>query len=273
MKSEERHELKTNELAEWIANFPEWAKENTSNIAYVAIVIIIVGVVAYLKWYRPAHTISREQIEMSQLAGQLEMAKVQVVSAKDQASANPEVIRGMADRLGTVAGQLSQPEYAASALIKQGEALRAELHYAPAGFAADPNALAFQVNKAKMCYQQAVEKAGGNPQLAAMAQFGLGLCAEEVGNFEEAQKIYHDITANGAYAGTVIVSMARERATDMNDYKGTFVFVETAQTPAAPAMPEMPLGPRVENLPPKAVTPAAVPAAVKPAESNAPAAK
>ncbi len=28
MKSEHRHELKTNELAEWIANFPTWAKEN-----------------------------------------------------------------------------------------------------------------------------------------------------------------------------------------------------------------------------------------------------
>ena len=273
MKSEERHELKTNELAEWIANFPEWAKENSGTIAYAAIVIIIVGVVAYLKWYRPMHAVSREQIEMSQLANQLEMAKIQVVSAKDQASANPAAIRSMADQLGAIAGQLSQPEYAAFALIKQGEALRAELHYRSSEFAADPNALAFQINKAKTCYQQAVEKAGGNPQLAAMAQFGLGLCAEEVGNFEEAQKIYHDITANEAFSGTVIVSMARERATDMNDYKGTFVFIETAQTPAAPAMPEMPLGPRVENLPPKAVTPAPAPATVKPAESNAPAAK
>ena len=270
MKSEERHELKTNELADWIANFPEWAKENSGTIAYAAIVIIIVGVVAYLKWYRPTHAVSREQIEMSQLAGQLAMAKLQVAAPKDQASANPAIIRGMADRLGTVAGQLSQPEYIASALIKQGEALRAELHYAPAGFAADPNALAFQVNKAKKCYQQAVEKAGGNPQLAAMAQFGLGLCAEEVGNFDEAQKIYHDIAANESYVGTVIVSMARERAVDMNDYKGTFVFVATPQTPPAP---EMPVGPRIENAPPKAVLPVPAPATVKPAESNAPAAK
>ena len=270
MKSEERHELKTNELADWIANFPEWAKENSGTIAYAAIVIIIVGVVAYLKWYRPTHTVSREQIEMSQLANQLEMAKIQVVAAKDQASTNPEALRSMADRLGAVAGKLSESEYAAFALIKQGEALRAELHYAPAGFAADPNALAFQVNKAKKCYQEASEKAGGNPQLAAMAKFGLGLCAEEVGNFEDAQKIYHDIAVNEAYAGTVTVSMAKERAANMNDYKGKFVFVETPQTPLTP---EMPVGPRVENLPPAAVTPAPAPSAVKPAESNAPAAK
>jgi hypothetical protein len=158
----------------------------------------------------------------------------------------------------------------AFALIKQGESLRAELHYAPADFASDPNARAFQINKAKKCYQQAAEKAGGNPQLAAMAQFGQGLCAEEVENFEEAQKIYHDIAANEAYAGTIVVSLARERATDMTDYKGPFVFVETPQ--AMPA-PEMPVGPRIENLPPKAVTPAPTPAAAKPAETNAPAAK
>lgn len=273
MKSEERHELKTNELAEWIANFPEWAKENTSNIAYVAIVIIIVGVAAYFKWYRPAHTISREQIEMSQLAGQVGMGKIQIAASKEQTQANPEIFRNMADRLGAVAGQLSRPEYAAFALIKQGEALRAELHYASADFAADPNAMAFQVNKAKTCYQQAFEKAGTNAQLAAMAQFGLGLCAEEMGKAQDAQKIYRDITTNEAYAGTVIVSMARERAADMSDYKGPFVFVEKPQTPAASVMPEMPAGPRIENLPPKAVTPTPAPAAVKPAESNAPAAK
>ena len=268
MKSEERHELKTNELAEWIANFPEWAKENSGTIAYAVIVLIIVGVAAYFKWYRPTHAISREQIEMLQLANQLEMAKVQVVSVKDQASANPAAIRSMADQLGAIAGQLSQPEYAAFALIKQGEALRAELHYRLLEFAADPNALAFQVNKAKACYQQAVEKAGDNPQLAAMAQFGLGLCAEEVGNFEEAQKIYHDITANGAYAGTVIVSMARERAVDMTDYKGTFVFVETPKAPPAPMMPMTPVGPRIEAAP-KALAPTPV----KPVETNSPAAK
>jgi tetratricopeptide (TPR) repeat protein len=271
MKSEERHELKTNELADWIANFPEWAKENSGTIAYAPIVIIIVGVVAYLKWYRPTHAISQEQLEMSQLTNQLEMAKVQVVAAKDQASASPATIRGMADRLGTVAGQLSQPEYAAFALIKQGEALRAELHYAGPEFASDPNAMAFQLNKAKKCYQEAVQKAGTNPQLAAMAQFGLGLCAEEVGNFDEAQKIYQDIAANEAYAGTVTVSMARERAADMNDYKGKFVFVEA--TPQAPPTVEAPIGPRIENLPPKAVAPTPAPAAAKPVETNAPAAK
>jgi hypothetical protein len=268
MKPEERHELKTNELAEWIANFPEWAKENVLTIVLGAVVIVMVFYMGY-KWTHRGYAISREQIEMSQLAGQLEMTKMRMVSAKGQTPANPEMLRSMADRLDTLSGQLSQPEYAAFALIKRGEALRAELHFGAADFAKDPNALEFQVNKAKTCYRQAIEKASADSELAAMAQFGLGLCEEELSNFEAAQKIYHDIAKNEKYAGMVVLSMARERAADMADYKGPFAFVATPKAPSVQSAPAMPLGPRIENAPPQA--PTAAPA-VK-SESNAPAAK
>ena len=67
--------------------------------------------------------------------------------------------------------------------------------------------------------------------------------------------------------GTMIVSMAKERISDMVDYKGKFVFVETPKAPPAPSFsPSMPLGPRIENLPPKAAAPAVTP--VKPVEAN-----
>jgi hypothetical protein len=263
MKSEERHELKANQLADWIANFPEWAKENTGNIAYAAVVIIIVGVVIYLKWYRPAHTISREQIEMSQYVRQLESDKLRMVMSKEETSLNPEALRNIADSLDAVAGQLDKPQQAAFALIKRGEAIRAELHYAPADFAKDPNALEFQINKAKVCYQEALEKAGDNNQLAAAAQFGLGLCQEEFSNFEEAKKIYGEIVKNEKYAKTVSLSMARERLTAMDDYKGRFVFVESPKASSPPQTPSMPEGPRIQ----------AVPQAPAPAQTNAPASK
>ena len=271
MKPEERHELKTNELADWIANFPEWAKENTGTIAYAAIVIIVVAVMAYFKWYRPAHAISQEQIEMSQLAGQMEMMKLRLVNSKNQTTEGTELLRSTADRFNALAGRLSLPEQAAFALIKQGEALRAELHFAPPDFAKDPNALAFQINKAKNCYQQALEKISIDHPLAAAAKFGLGLCAEELGNFDDAQKIYGEIVKNEKYLGTSAISMARERMSDMVDYKGNFVFVEKPKAPSAQFLPapSMPLGPRIENLPPKAPAPAPT----KPAESNAPATK
>ena len=41
MKSDHRHELKTNELAEWLGNLPEWTKEN-----FVTIIIALAPFVA-----------------------------------------------------------------------------------------------------------------------------------------------------------------------------------------------------------------------------------
>ena len=32
MKAEHRHELKTNELVEWLTNLPQWANENLTTI-------------------------------------------------------------------------------------------------------------------------------------------------------------------------------------------------------------------------------------------------
>ena len=45
MKSDHRHELKTNELAEWLGNLPEWTKENLVTIIAVVVVVVVVVVV------------------------------------------------------------------------------------------------------------------------------------------------------------------------------------------------------------------------------------
>ena len=51
MKSEHRHELKTNELAEWIGNLPQWARENRRMIIYVSVVAVLVIGSASWYWY------------------------------------------------------------------------------------------------------------------------------------------------------------------------------------------------------------------------------
>ena len=45
MKAERRHELATNELADWIVHFPQWFKENKTTIIVGA--IIVAGLIAY----------------------------------------------------------------------------------------------------------------------------------------------------------------------------------------------------------------------------------
>ena len=51
MKSDHRHELKTNELADWMAHFPDWARENRNNlIAVGAIVYALPAALATYLW-------------------------------------------------------------------------------------------------------------------------------------------------------------------------------------------------------------------------------
>ena len=62
MKSEHRHELKTNELAEWLSNFPEWLKENSKTIIGItALVVIVVGFYGWRRYDKNVLQV-REQI-------------------------------------------------------------------------------------------------------------------------------------------------------------------------------------------------------------------
>ena len=51
MKSERRHELQHNELAEWLAKSAQAIKPY-QNIVFAAVVLVLIGVVAYTVWSR-----------------------------------------------------------------------------------------------------------------------------------------------------------------------------------------------------------------------------
>jgi len=82
MKAEHRHELKTNELAEWIANFPQWAKENVKMIIYVSVVIILVAGAYFYRKYQKDVVGVRRQLELTRLATQLAGGKLEILNAR-----------------------------------------------------------------------------------------------------------------------------------------------------------------------------------------------
>ena len=51
MKSEHRHELKTNELAEWLGNLPKWTSENLTTILVVLVVVVVGITILFLRSY------------------------------------------------------------------------------------------------------------------------------------------------------------------------------------------------------------------------------
>lgn len=242
MKSEHRHELKTNELAEWLGNFPEWARENSKSIIAIA-VLIIVAAGSYLWWRHNKYVVQpREQVEFTNLLGEIPQIEMQIVSKQNQGTDISHFLLPQADKLKSFADTARKKNMAAVALIQQADALRAELHYRLGTIS--PQDFTEQIDRAKASYNEAVTKASSNPSLLAAAKFGLGLCAEELGDFNEAKKIYQEIASNPDFEGTVNIVRAKNRLDTMSDYEKEIVF-----KPAPKIEPKVAAGPTIQIKP------------------------
>jgi len=238
MKSDHRHELKTNELAEWLSNLPQWAKENLTMIVVVSVVVVLAtGSYFYYFRYR-RNIVLQEQLRLTQLLNQLSGGKMQILSAQAQGRDLSFILIQPANNLRTFAQAANNDRIAALALIKQAETLRTELHYRPGTVSRQD--LTAQINQAKASYTEAIQKSSSDPSLMAAAEFGLGLCEEELGNFEMAEQIYRDIAANPNFEGTVAIVQAKHRLDTMTDYKQRVVFKPSPQKPIRPERTKLP---------------------------------
>ena len=252
MKSEHRHELKTNELAEWLKNLPQWTKENLRTLIYVSVVAVLV--ISSFLWFRHKRNVEMVQrhIEFTGLVSRLAQNKLQILMAQPRGTDASYMLIDTAGALQNVADGTKNDRMAALALIKRAEALRAGLHYRQ--ITVSQADLQTAVNSAKAAYIKALEKASNNTSLQAMAKFGLGLCEEDLGNFDHAKGIYRDIAENSDYEGTTTIAKARQRLETMADYQQRVVFRETPQ-PQLPSdffEPPIPLRPLDVDLLPKA---------------------
>jgi len=232
MKSEERHELKTNELAQWIADFPEWAKQNLKMITYVSIVLVLViGSYVYNK-YQKNIVQTGQNTQLTQLANVMSQGKAQIVQAQDQGIDISYRLIQTSENLNNLARDIKKGAPAAMALIKSAEASRMELHYRPETIS--PEEIESKISQAKNDYILAAEKAKDTPAIAAAAIFGTGLCEEELGNFDAAKQIYAQITTDPKFEGTVAIAQAQLRLDTMDEYQQKITFKKTPVTASAP---------------------------------------
>ncbi len=223
MKSDHRHDLKTNELAEWIGNLPQWARENRRTIIYVSVVAILVIGSASWYWYNKNVESVREQVKLTSLIAQLPQSKMRIVTARAR-GVDTSIIMLIqdADNLQSAAQSAKDDQIAALALTKHAEALRTALHYRQGTVSRAE--LKATIDRAKAGYSEALEKALPNPSLMATARFGLGLCEEELGNFEKAEQIYREVATNTDFEGTTAIAQAKQRLKTMADYQQKVVF-------------------------------------------------
>jgi len=228
MKSDHRHELKTNELAEWLGNLPEWTKENLSTIIIVIVVVVAAGALYGWRLYSKNVVLVREQTEFTDLINQVSGGKIQILQGQQAQGRDLSfILLQPANNLQNFAQKTNHKQMAALALIKRAEALRAELHYG------NPEEQYFtsQINLAQTCYTEALEKSSKNPTLAAAAKFGLGLCEEELGNFEQARQTYREIAENSEFENTLAAVQAKRRLETMADYEKKIVFMPAPKPP------------------------------------------
>ena len=228
MKSERRHELATNELADWIANFPQWLKENRTTVIVGA--IVVVGLIAYtIFFYNMQGKVGQEKnTQAAAILEQLNMQKLTVLQGKAENLGVSDLFLSTAGSLETVASESKNKNFGALATIKRAEALRSELHYRAK--VAEKDVQAYQLGQAKKLYEDALTKTDV-PMIKAMAEYGIGLCLEDSGDFDGAKAIYQKIADANEYQGTTFAERAKQRIDTFEDYRGNFVFAKAAVQP------------------------------------------
>jgi tetratricopeptide (TPR) repeat protein len=237
MDSKERHEMMSNELADWIGQIPDFLKQYRNQL--LGLVLVIVGLVSWPilnRWRQEADFVT--ETEVSQALESLDVGKFLALQAAAQTSPQDNSAAGesllvTADKLAEQAKKSPNDNLAAITLIKRGQALRTDLLYRKDAVTDD--AAAAQIKQAQEAYQQAFDKAK-LPTVKAMAQFGLGICSEELGQLDQAKEIYQKIADDATYAGTPLPAAAKDRIEKLADNNAKYTFVE-APKPAPVAMP------------------------------------
>ena len=148
MKSERRHELATNELADWVMHFPEFVRKNRNIIIIVAIVVVAFGIYSYFYYTSEADT-GKSQEKLTSYLERVNRNKEEVVQGRIRGLGISDEFFITAKQLETLAveAELVSPASSAIALVKQAEIIRAELHYRTEEATAD--VFQYQINQAK----------------------------------------------------------------------------------------------------------------------------
>ena len=222
MKSEHRHELKTNELAQWLNNLPQWTKKNKTTIIYITALIIVVAGLYYYQYYKKNVEADQQQITFTRLLSQIPQSKMQILQSQQQGQDLAYLLLSPANELKNLADNTKNNQIAAFSLIKQAEILRIELYYRLESPTTEETIA--QINKAKKAYIQAYNKTDISPSLIAKAKLGEALCEEELNNFDAAKNIYQQLIEDPALKNTTAAEIAKQRLTTMTDYQKKIVF-------------------------------------------------
>lgn len=249
MDAKHRHELKQNEFEQILTHFPQFCRDHVWQIVGVVLIIVAIFLWAFRNQLRsiPAQMKAQEQSARTQAMLNLNSQKLLALGA---AMGNPqpgqEDMALVAGKLDNAAQEAKNPNARALLLIKQGDALRADLFYKPETLERD--VVVSQITQAQKAYEAARKLVDDNPTLEAGAIFGIAICHEEIGKLDEAREMYSQIVNGETFAGTIYREQADMRLKIMGQTQEPVVFAEPP-APAAPAADEIVLPRGLEDAP------------------------
>lgn len=265
MDTEHRHELKTNELADFLARLPDFMQRYSNQIIGVCLILIALLGIPLYKHFRHQSRRS-EQIAMVSRIQSAREAMSRAAQAEGEVRP-ASLLESAAEELRAAASSTNQKDLVAIALLESAKLLRAALYLDEQP---SPETISANLSKAESACKEAFETAQ-SPTLKGLAELALGLCAEEAGQYEQARQVYTQIIQNTAYAGTSVIEQAKRRLDLLDDNAVKVVFApapapepQQDQPAADTQQPETPAAQSPtsssEPAPAAPVTPPTVPA-------------
>lgn len=237
MKSEERRKLKENELAEFFGDELEflrrhWQKHGT---LVLAVVLLLLAIIIGGSWMIREMKRS-EQMRASRLQNLIvKSSKLQHDAAGQQSEAAAPLMGSYATSASTLVSDLGElyeqkkdSPVGMMALMQQAEAVRSELFFADSKISdTEKETLC---SRAETLYNKIKNQYPSQPQAVGTAKFGLALLAEERGQWDEAARLYQEISRDSQLEGTAFPLMASKRLHVLDDFKNTVEFVPVPKT-------------------------------------------
>jgi hypothetical protein len=216
MKAEERHRLKTNELAQKLSELPDYLRKHSKYITIGIAVVVVVCVAGGFWWSARKKGQQSRNEELQSLFPQITQVQILAVRVAQDPGAKPT--SGTSYNTSSVLGSLQNLSTDAkgtgvgmTALLQQAELKRSELYYTNRELT---DAMRDGIcREAETLYNQILQQYGDHAVAVGTAKLGLALVAEDRGQWDKAKKAYQEILAEqaGKLAGTTYPLQAKRR--------------------------------------------------------------
>jgi len=232
MKAEERHKLKSNELADSLKELSEFFNRHSSKLLAGVIAILILA--AAVLWTQKNEAASQyERIRLLQnliaQSNQLQYRAAQQARVQPEENTTEEFLYNVEPQAGLLA-ELAQMETGSpvgiTALLQQAQNLRSQLLYSDKAMSEQEQ---LDLNRrTEIIYQRVISECPKQAVVAATARFGLALLAEDRGKWDQAKQMYETITDDkeGQLAGTTLPFHAQKRLNLLDGINQPIVFPE-----------------------------------------------